>query len=116
MPNNCVEDQNCQALVTAVVIDGRFEFELKSVPSELKKTTKLSYIKKLMFSPLDNAAYVALAFSTDMIMGNDAGMECIPVGANVLAYSSWVIPRPSFGASRVDVVSVFTDILMFSYD
>lgn len=64
----------------------RFEFELKSSPS-------------------DNAAYVAVALSDDDKMGDDSVMECVPEAGQIRAYTSWTLPRPNLGVTREGVVS-----------
>lgn len=93
MPNDCVAQENCNTVVTGVVLDGRYQFELK---------TRVS-----------NAVFVSFAFSTDIVMGNDASMDCIQEGGIIGAYSSWLLPRPNLGATRDGVVSSFADINLF---
>lgn len=82
-PNNCVTGQNCQGMVTVEVIGGKFHFELKS--------------------NANNVRYVAVGISEDDRMGNDAGMECIPINGEVRAFSSYVTPQPNLGSTRQGV-------------
>lgn len=50
MPNNCVPTRNCRAVVTAVVLDGDFQFELKSGESKCYIVNMLHECELSVFS------------------------------------------------------------------
>lgn len=85
-PSGCVDTKTCHTVATVVVKGERYEFELRSSPS-------------------DNPAYVAVALSDDNKMGDDSVMECLPESGQVRAYTSWTNARPSLGVTRDGVVS-----------
>lgn len=47
-------------------------------------------------------------------MGDDVSMECVPIGGQVQALSSWLTARPNLGARREGVVSLFIKNISFS--
>ena len=62
-----------------------------------------------------NPAYVAVALSTDKLMGDDSVMECVPEGGSVRAYTSWTVPRPNLGVTRNGVPQNIIRLLDASY-
>lgn len=80
--------KSCKTVATAIVRGERYEFELKSSPSN------------------PNPAYVAVALSQDDKMGDDSVMECVPENGQIRAYASWTLGRPNLGVTRQGVVSI----------
>lgn len=54
---------------------------------------------------LAQAGYISFALSRDDEMGDDSVIECVVENGIVRSYTSWNIPRPSLGNTRLDVVS-----------
>lgn len=98
--------QSCQAIATAINVNNRFQFELQSNASRSSKyDNTFDFFCVICELLLDNVAYVALGLSRDVIMGEDAVMECVLEEGIVRAYSSWNTPRPTIGSTREGVVS-----------
>lgn len=63
---------------------------------------------------LAGVQYVSVGLSMDDRMGDDVSMECVPIGGQVQALSSWLTARPNLGARREGVVSLFIKNISFS--
>lgn len=95
-PANCVDQQNCRAVVSTKVLGERYFFEMKTFGGP--------------------AAYVASALSMDDKMGNDSVIECVPEGGSVRAYSSWTYREPNFGVTRENVPQNIYKLIEGSYN
>lgn len=83
-----MREKSCKTVATVIVRGERYEFELKSGPTN------------------QNPAYVAVALSEDDKMGDDSVMECVPENGQIRAYASWTNPRPKLSVTRQGVVSI----------
>lgn len=82
-PPGCLNVSSCQAVVAVLVEDDEYEIELQSENTQ--------------------AGYISFALSRDDEMGDDSVIECVVENGIVRSYTSWNIPRPSLGNTRLDV-------------
>ncbi|KAG4077096.1 hypothetical protein HA402_016083 [Bradysia odoriphaga] len=92
LPLNCEQEQSCNAVATARIVNNRFLFELQS--------------------SADEVGYVSLGLSGSPLMGNCSVMECLHLNGSVYQYNSWNLRRSN---TRVDVPQNITTLLGSSY-
>ncbi|RVE45028.1 hypothetical protein evm_010346 [Chilo suppressalis] len=82
VPQNCVQQGNCKAIVAVLVIGDIYTFEIQGT---------------------DNPKYVAAALSNDNKMGDDSAMECVRNdNGRVSLFTSWTYPKSEPYVRRSD--------------
>lgn len=85
IPDNCIDSQNCKAVVAVTVTGDQYDFELQAG---------------------NNAAWVAVGLSDDQKMGNDSVIECVKTAnGDIGPYMSWTTAKP-YSSTRLTNVSL----------